>query len=82
MTGKTLGCSFCGNVFHALRSTSKNRKVLVVVTRVNHTNERCFSSLAWSDLKLDRYSNARRLLLADRHRWTRCVIARRKRVVP
>jgi hypothetical protein len=53
MTDKALNCSFYGNAFYAPRSISKNRKVLVVIARVNHTDKSfCFSS-ARLDLKPD-----------------------------
>jgi hypothetical protein len=82
-----LGCSFCRSAFHAPRSTSKNRKMFVVVARVNHNDKCSFLRTPvlvreeWSDLN-PIVAEPRRLLLADRHRRTRCVVARCKRVVP
>jgi hypothetical protein len=79
MTDKALNCSFYGNAFYAPRSISKNRKVLVVIARVNHTDKSCLFFVR--PLRSEARS-LKTLLLADRHWWTRCVIARRKRVVP
>ena len=39
MTGRALDCSFYDSAFHAPRSASKNRKMFVVVARVNHNNK-------------------------------------------
>jgi hypothetical protein len=86
MTGMALDRSFHGSAFHAPRSAPKNRKMFVVVARVNH-NDKCSFLRApvlvrweWSGLPI--VAEPRRLLLADRHRRTRCVVARCKRVVP
>jgi hypothetical protein len=87
MTGMALDRSFYGSAFHAPHPASKNRKMFVVVARVNH-NDKCSFLPApvlvhweWSDLNLI-VADPRRLLLADRHRRTRCVVARCKRIVP
>jgi hypothetical protein len=39
MTSAASGCSFHGNAFHSPRSAAKNRKMFVVVARVNHNNK-------------------------------------------
>jgi hypothetical protein len=87
MTRMALDRSFCRSAFHAPRSASKNRKGFVVVARVNH-NDKCsflrtlvLVRCEWSDLN-PIVAEPRRLLLADRHRRARCVVARCKRVVP
>jgi hypothetical protein len=87
MTGMALDRSFYGSAFYVPRSASKNCKMFVVVARVNH-NDKCgfqrtpvLVRCEWSDLNLI-VAEPRRLLLADRHRRTRYVVARCKRVVP
>ena len=87
MTSKASDCAFYGNAFCSSRSAAKNRKMFVVVARVNH-NDKCgfqrtpvLVRCEWSDLNLI-VAEPRRLLLADRHRRTRYVVARCKRVVP
>jgi hypothetical protein len=39
MTGMALDRSFYGSAFHAPRSASKNRKMFVVVARINHNDK-------------------------------------------
>lgn len=87
MTVMDSDCSFYASAFRVPRSVSKNRKMFVVVARVNH-NDKCSFSRApvlaryeWSTLN-PIVAEPRRLLLADRHRRTWCVVARCKRVVP
>jgi len=39
MTSKASDCAFYGNAFRSSRSAAKNRKMFVMVARVNHNNK-------------------------------------------